>query len=153
MTDDDLTIAHSISIEATPERVWRFLTEPEYVSQWLGCLRYEKALGHVFYMQQDDAKRAGNDIDGATHCEILALDEPSRFSFSWYLPNTPATEVHICLEARGPATEVTLVHKGWGQFDAKMIRGIRDALAGGWKSFVLPNLKRVVENGGQTPAA
>lgn len=145
MTDEILTIEHSISIDAPPERVWVFLTEPQFVSKWLGCMRYEKSVGHVFYMQQDEAKRNNDDIDGATHCEILALEEPSLFSFSWYLPGTPSTEVRILLEAKNGGTEVTLVHDGWEQFDAKVIRDIRDALAGGWRSFVLPNLKQVVE--------
>lgn len=148
MTTDDMTIEQSILILAPPERVWVFLTEPEYVSQWLGCMRYEKAVGHVFYMQQDEGKREGDDIEGATHCEILALDEPDLFSFSWYLPGTPATTVRIQAKPVDEGTEVTLVHDGWSQFDAKVIRNIRDALAGGWKSFVLPGLKTIVETGG-----
>lgn len=64
---------------APPDRVWTFLTEPEFVPQWLGCVRYDKAVGHVFYMQQDEAKQNNDDIDGATHCEILALDAPKDF--------------------------------------------------------------------------
>lgn len=145
MTSDTLTIEQSILISAPPERVWVFLTEPEYVSQWLGCMRYAKDIGHVFYMQQDESKRNADDIEGATHCEILKLDEPSLFSFSWYMPDTPATTIQIRLAEADGGTEVTLIHDGWDQFDAKVIRDIRDALAGGWKSFVLPNLKRVVE--------
>ena len=109
-------------------------------------MRYRKAVGHVFYMQQDDAKRANDDIEGATHCEIQVLEEPEEFSFSWYLPGTPETRVRILLRAERDGTNVTLVHDGWNQFDAKAIRDIRDALAGGWKSYVLPNLKRVVSN-------
>ncbi len=149
MTTDNMIIEQSITILAPPARVWTFLTEPEYVPQWLGCMRYEKSVGHVFYMQQDEGKRSDDDVEGATHCEILTLDEPDLFAFSWYLPDTPATTVQIRLMAVDSGTEVTLVHDGWNQFDARVIRDIRDALAGGWKSFVLPNLKRVVESGGQ----
>ncbi len=145
---EKMKIEHSIMIDAPPERVWVFLTEPRFVSQWLGCMRYEKAVGHVFYMQQDQTRRASDDIEGATHCEILVLDGPSRFVFSWYLPGTPATEVQIVLKAVDGQTQVTLAHTGWDQFDAGMIRNIRDALEGGWKSFVLPGLKRVVETEG-----
>ena len=146
MNDENLTIEQSICIHAAPERVWRFLTEPEHVAHWLGCMRYKKVIGHVFYMQQDASKREQDDIEGATHCEILKLEEPRRFAFSWYLPSTPATEVQITLEPDGENTRVTLTHRGWDQFDAEAIRQIRDALAGGWKSFVLPGLKRVVEH-------
>lgn len=146
MSSDELRIEHTITINASPARVWTFLTEPEYVAQWLGCLQYRKKPGHVFYMQQDESKRNAGNIEGATHCCILALEKPERFSFSWYLPGTPETEVHISLQAAGDTTEVTLVHSGWEKFDATAIKGIRDALEGGWKSFVLPNLKRVAED-------
>ena len=146
MTDKSLNIELAITIAAAPEHVWQFLTEPQYVVQWLGCMRYEKSIGHVFYMQQDADKRAADSIDGATHCRIIALDEPEQFAFSWYFPDTPETEVHITLRPQGASTEVTLAHTGWDQFDAKTIKDIRDALAGGWESFVLPNLKRVVES-------
>ena len=148
MITENMTIEQSVLILAPPEKVWVFLTEPEYVPQWLGCMRYEKSLGHVFFMQQDEVKRHNDDIEGATHCEILALEEPDLFSFSWYLPDTPATTVRIHLKAVADGTEVTLIHDGWNQFDAQVIREIRDALAGGWKSFVLPGLKKVVESGG-----
>jgi len=147
MNESPLDIEHSIEIDAAPDKVWKFLTEPDWVPQWLGCMQYEKAVGHVFYMQQDAAKRDAGDVSGATHCRTLALDEPRRFAFSWYLPDTPETEVHIVLESADGVTRVKLEHTGWNQFDAEMIRSIRDALEGGWKSFVLPNLKRVVENG------
>jgi uncharacterized protein YndB with AHSA1/START domain len=146
VSEADLTITCSIVIRARPELVWRVLTEPECVSQWLGCMRYEKAVGHVFYMQQDASRRDNDDIDGATHCEILALDEPEVFSFSWYLPDTPTTEVQITLRAQDAYTEVSLVHGGWAKFDAEFILGIRDALEKGWQSVVLPNLKKAVES-------
>lgn len=147
MTDDNLNVEARITIAAPPERVWRFLTSDEHVPQWLGCMRYRKGIGNVFYMQQDEAKRKADDISGATHCEILELNEPYEFVFSWYLPETPATTVRIHLEASDDGTEVALIHDGWDQFDAQAVRQIRDALANGWTSFVLPNLKRKVESG------
>lgn len=139
-------IEHSIYVEAAPAVVWDSLTAPKHVPQWLGCLRYEKAIGHVFYMQQDDPRRADDDTEGATHCRILSLDEPHGFAFSWYLPGMPETRVDITLHERESGTEVVLTHSGWGQFDASSIRSIRDALEGGWGGFVLPRFREVVED-------
>lgn len=139
-------ITHRLRIDASPEVVWRYLTEPEHVARWLGCLRYEKKIDHVFYMQQDPDKRAADDIEGATHCRILALEEPGRFVFSWYLPGTPETEVEFALETDNGGTTVVLTHRGWDRFDAADIRQVRDALENGWKSFVLPQLRSVVED-------
>ena len=145
MNDGPLSIELDITIDAPIERVWSVLTATENVPRWLGCLGYECRLGHVFYMQPNEGKRARGEVDGATHCRILALDAPRHFAFSWFLPGTPETEVHIQLVAEGEGTRVTLRHIGWSQFDAGEIRAVRDALAGGWKSHVLPALKAACE--------
>lgn len=135
----------TVHVNAPTDHVWRVLTEPQYVSQWLGCMRYENLLGHVFYMQQDQAKRQADDVAGATHCKILALDAGKRFAFSWFVPGFPKTEVAISLAAADGGTDVKLEHSGWDRFEPEAIRAIYEMLAGGWKSFVLPNLKRVAE--------
>src|SRR5262245_31514133 len=92
-------ITDAIVIERPIEAVWRAMTDEAHTPLWLGCMRYHNAVGAVFYMQQDRAKAAADDISGATHCEILALDAPTLFRFSWYLPDFPKTYVTLRLEA------------------------------------------------------
>lgn len=138
-------IEASIAIAVAPARVWQVLTGEGLVEQWLGCLGYKAEIGHVFYMQPDAAKRAAGDVSGATHCELLALDPPREMRFSWYFPDTPRTHVTIRLTGTADGTQVDLLHDGWDQFDDEQIRAIRDMLAGGWASYVLPQLKRVAE--------
>lgn len=139
-------IVAEVLIERRPNHVWAVMTEPNSVANWLGCMRYEKRVGAVFYMQQDRDKAARDDIGGATHCEILALEEPTLFKFSWFVPGFPATHVSVRLTPDGEqATRVVLEHDGWDQFEPGAIKAIRDMLDGGWKSFVLPNLKRAAE--------
>lgn len=142
MSDDILA---SIDIDAPVDRVWQVMTGEGLVEEWLGCLGYRAEIGHVFHMQPDAGKRGRGDTDGATHCELLALEPPRRMAFSWYLPGTAKTEVEIVLTPQGAGTRAALRHSGWAQFDAAQIQAIRDALAGGWSGFVLPALKRVAE--------
>jgi uncharacterized protein YndB with AHSA1/START domain len=138
------TIREEIDIERGIERVWGVMIDD--APKWLGCMRYQSELGHVFFMQQDDAKAAADDITGATQCEILALEKPSLFKFSWFVPGYPATTVSFRLEPLGATrTRVVFEHEGWDKFDPAQIKPIRDMLAGGWKSFVLPALKRAAE--------
>ena len=140
-------IALSIEVSAPRSRVWKDMTDTDRVPLWLGCMNYEKRVGHVFFMQQDPDKRAAGDIDGATHCEILGLKEPDRFVFSWYFPDMPKTYVTITLrDLDGARTAVKFVHSGWEAFSGPEIRSIRDALQGGWNSFVLPGLKKLCES-------
>lgn len=147
MSDQLGPILADVEIACSAEHVWRIITSEESVPNWLGCMRYERAVGHVFYMQQDQAKARADDISSATHCEILALDEPRLFKFSWFLPGFPSTDVSFRLEPISPnATRVVFAHEGWEQFPPDQIKAIRDMLDGGWRSFILPNLKRVAES-------
>lgn len=126
------------------ERAWQLLTSEQTVPRWLGCLDYQARVGHVFYMQPDPARRASGDVDGATHCEILALDAPRCFRFSWYLPGTPKTEVCLTLSADdADRTTVAFKHSGWGQFHPEDMAQIHSALSGGWRSYVLPALAKL----------
>lgn len=139
-------IVAEIEIAAPGQRVWAVLTTPALVAQWLGCIGFQPELGRTFYMQPDPGKRAAEDISGATHCELEELRMAERMRFSWFLPETPKTHVTIELTEPVPGiTRVRLRHSGWDRFDEDEIRGLRDMLAGGWRSHVLPGLKRVAE--------
>jgi len=144
MTEQTPPIVERVEIDRPVEAVWRVLTER--TPDWLGCMRYRREIGAVFFMQQDNAKRERDDVSGATQCEVLALDAPHLFKFSWFVPDQPPTFVSFTLESIDAArTRVVFTHDGWERFPAELIRPIRDMLAGGWKTFVLPSLKRVAE--------
>lgn len=137
----DIELEHTIA--APIEKVARALNTPELVTQWLGCMRYTGELGSTFYMQPDAARRAADSIDGATHCELLAIED-QRMVFTWFMPGTPKTTVTLHLEARNDATTtVRLRHTGWDAFARETIEAVWEALKGGWASGVLPNLDTV----------
>jgi uncharacterized protein YndB with AHSA1/START domain len=139
-------IVNAIDIDAPRATVWEVLTSPQEVPGWLGCLNYTGVTGSTFHMQPDRAKCAAGDITGATHCDLERLDAPEVLAFSWYMPGTPKTRVTIRLEEKGAArTRATLTHSGWDQFPPEMVRAIHQMLEGGWKSYVLPNLKAAAE--------
>ena len=140
----DITCA--VEIEAPIARVWTCLTDEGLVEHWLGCLGFRPQVGALFYMQADPGKRANGDVSGATHCEVEALEPPQRLRFSWFMPGTPKTYVEIVLSAGADGTtSARLVHGGWDQFAADDLRAIHQMLEGGWRSYVLPGLKRVAE--------
>ena len=140
-------IVDSIEIAAPLETVWSALSEPASVRQWFGCMQYDAQVGHVFYMQPDEEKRAQGNIEGATHCEVLALEPNDRMEFSWYMPDTPKTLVSIRLVANSPnSTTVLLTHSGWDQFPREAVEDFWQKLKNGWNSFVLPKLKAHAES-------
>lgn len=139
-------IGCEIEIDAPIARVWAVLTGEGLVEQWLGCIGFQAQVGALFHMQPDPGKAAAGDLSGATHCEVLALEPPHRLRFSWFFPGTPKTHVEILLDEGGDGvTTARLVHSGWTQFDADQIGAVHEQLSGGWRSYVLPGLKRVAE--------
>ena len=142
-------ISESIHVEASRARVWTVLTGEGLVEEWLGCMGFKPEVGTLFYMQPDPAKRASGDVEGATHCQLEELAEPDRMRFSWFMPGTPKTRVTIELSDSAGGTLVHLRHSGWDRFNADDVRDIHAMLTGGWKSHVLPGLKRVAEAEGE----
>jgi len=141
-----LPIVAEIDVNAPIERVWEVLIGETTLPQWLGAMDYRGQVGTTFFMQQDPEKKANNDTEGSTWCDIQAMDKPGRFDFSWYIPGTPETSVHISPSDDGPGkTFVRLIHDGWDDFDRESIEDFYEQLAEGWRAAVLPNLKRLAE--------
>lgn len=134
-----------IEVAAPRERVWRALTEPALVTQWMGCLQFRPEAGHIFYLQPDRERRAAGDVTGSIACRIEVLDEPRRLSFSWGFPETPDTWVDIRLRRIPGGTHVRLVHSGWDQFEDFETEQVRGGLGRAWHTVALPALRTVAE--------
>ena len=141
-----LPIVAEIAIDKPIDKVWDVLTGAATVPLWLGAMDYRAELGTTFFMQQDPEKQATHDTDGATWCDVVLLQKPHKFDFSWYVPGTEATMVQISLFSEGDnRTFVRLLHDGWDDFERDAIADFYNALGDGWRDDVLPNLKRVAE--------
>lgn len=147
MSEDKLEpIVGEILIEAPLLHVWEVMTAEASVKDWLGCINYRREVGATFHMQQDAGRRARGETEGATFCDVAVLEPPHRFEFTWYVPGTPKTLVRISLVEQGAGrTLVRLVHEGWEQFPAAMVKPFHDQLKSGWSGGVLPSLKRAAE--------
>jgi uncharacterized protein YndB with AHSA1/START domain len=138
-------ITSIIEIAAPREQVWRALSEPALVVQWMGCLRFASAPGHIFYLQPDRARRDAGDVTGAIACRVEVVDAPRRLSFSWGFPDVPDTWVDVRLRRIPGGTLVRLVHSGWDQFDDHETEAVRGGLGHAWHAVALPALRAVAE--------
>lgn len=122
------TIEMVVRIEASPETVWNFWTDPARLCEWWGVEADAVAeAGGLFRVVMD----GGPVMRG----EFLELDPPRRllFSFGWEAnePGTAlapgSTQVEVRLEPEADATMLTLRHhlpsaqaadhaKGWAHF-------------------------------------
>lgn len=135
-------IKHKIVIDAPLTQVWRALTEPDAVREWVGAEGFEARVGAKFEFHTDPQ----GDWDGITYSEMLELEEGKRMLYTWAVPNMPPTFVEIILKDLGDSrTEVSLEHRGWDQFPPDLIKPVRDQLDQGWGSAVMLKLKKVAE--------
>lgn len=62
-----------------PQKLWRALTQSDLLAQWLLGNDFQPTLGHEFQFRAS----AMPQWDGLISCKVLALDPPSRLSYTW----------------------------------------------------------------------
>jgi uncharacterized protein YndB with AHSA1/START domain len=136
-----LTVNAEIRIEAPPDAVFPFLTDPQKIVRWKGVdATVEASPGGVYRVN----------VTGANHAvgEYVEIDPPRRVVFTWgwegdeQLPPGSST-VTIELIPDGDATIVRLTHSG-------LPEGADAAQLQGWEHF-LPRLAIVASGGDPGP--
>jgi len=131
-------ITMTTELPARPEHVWRALTEPAALAEWLMPVEgFEPVPGRRFRLRA--APMPG--WDGVVNCEVLEVDAPRRLSYKWQGSRMrTATVVTWTLTSLPDGrTRLHLHHDGFtglaGSLLALMHRG-------GWRKFLtaqLPN--------------
>lgn len=62
-----------------PEKIWRALTEPALVADWLMQNDFKPEVGHRFTFRAQPIPG----WSGVTNCQVLALEPPTRLVYSW----------------------------------------------------------------------
>ncbi len=63
----------------SPEKVWRALTQPELVAEWLMQNDFLPTVGHEFAFRFE----AQPGWNGIIDCKVLALEAGRRLSYTW----------------------------------------------------------------------
>lgn len=139
----------SIRLEQTysypPDRVWRALTDPQALGQWLMQTDFEPRLGKKF--QFHDKPRPG--WRGIVDCEVVELEPPRRLAYTWQGdPGKPATLVRWTLEPIAGGTRLVLEHSGFKGIGGFFLRSI---LSGGWRDKILQKLARALSDADPAP--
>lgn len=102
-------LAFEFTLAHPPEKVWRALTDPALLSQWLlPVYEFQLAAGTAFTFRTD----AQPGWDGVVHCRMLEADAPRRLRYAWVVGELDTT-VTFTLTPTATGTQVLLVQSGF----------------------------------------
>jgi uncharacterized protein YndB with AHSA1/START domain len=122
-----------------PERVWRALTDPAELSQWLMKTDFEPVVGKKFKF----VHKPQPGWRGFVECEVLECERPLRLVYRWVgnAGQNPTT-VTWSLEPTATGTRLSFSHRGFegigGFFLAKLMLGP------GWKKMLTKKIPLVL---------
>jgi uncharacterized protein YndB with AHSA1/START domain len=99
-----------------PDRVWRALTDPDAIAEWLMDNDFKPVVGHKFQLWTDP----GPGFDGITHCEVLEI-EPSKILAYTFTGGGIDTVVRYRLEEIPNGTRLHVEHTGFEGVKAVLI--------------------------------
>jgi uncharacterized protein YndB with AHSA1/START domain len=74
---DTLSVVIEREFSHQPEKIWRALTRPHLIAEWLMKNDFAPAVGHRFNFRQDYLP------NGALDCEVLAVEPNKLLSYTW----------------------------------------------------------------------
>ncbi|MFI0464613.1 SRPBCC domain-containing protein [Saccharopolyspora sp. 5N102] len=144
MTNSPRTILLDQFIAHPPSRVWRVLTDPQKLAQWLMPNDFRLEIGRPFTLRGKPipATRFG----GTVYCKVLDYEVERMLRISWddHGENQLRSTVTWRLEPEGRGTRVFLEHDGFDEHDSVQQLS-RKLLGGGWVG-VLRKLGELVES-------
>jgi uncharacterized protein YndB with AHSA1/START domain len=112
-----------------PEKLWRALTQPHLIAEWLMQNDFQPVVGHRFNLR--------GDWGGVLDCEVLALEPNRSLSYTWNFANPdPAfnltSVVTFTLTATSTGTRLRMEQAG---FRLDQMQAYAGAQAG-WQQFL-----------------
>lgn len=121
-------------IDASPEAVWKALTDPGKISQWWGeGVKIEPRVGGRFEEPWTDE----NDRRILTFGEVLCVEPGRELQLSWKDEDWPAfTQVTFRLETEGEQTVFTVIHEGWERLEGLDVEKLIADHRAGWTEII-----------------
>ena len=119
------TVVVERDIPFPPEKIWRALTQPHLIEEWLMKNDFNLALGHRFKLSADW---------GAVDCEVLEVEANKTLSYTWaayglesvvtwtLIPTSAGTRLRMEQSGFRPDQQQAYhgAHHGWQKFFANL---------------------------------
>lgn len=138
--NDSATDIRSVVVEREfshpPEKLWRALTQPHLIEEWLMKNDFVPAVGHRFNLR--------GEWGGVLDCEVLALEANRALSYTWnFAHDDPAfnlqSTVTFTLTPTNAGTHLRVEQSGFRPDQKQAFGGARH----GWQQF-FGNLEQVL---------
>ena len=119
------TIAFEFDLPHPPEKVWRALTEPELLADWLlPVIGFKLEPGAEFTFKTQPYPG----WDGTVNCRFVEIEAQRKLRYTWSVPFLE-TVVTFTLTPSSPGTRLSLVQSGFKPDQKRESGGARY----GWK--------------------
>ena len=119
------SIAFEFDLRHPPEKVWRALTDPKLLAEWLlPVIGWKLEPGNAFTFKT----QAYPGWDGTVDCRILEVQAQTKISYTWTVPFLE-TVVTFTLAPTPTGTRLSLVQSGFKASQKQEFGGARY----GWK--------------------
>ena len=130
------TVVVEREIPHPPEKLWRALTQPHLLEEWLMKNDFKPAVGHRFNLR--------GDWGGVLDCEVLAIEPLRTLSYTWDFTHDDAafnlkSVVTFTLTPTSTGTHLRMEQSGFRPDQRQAFGGAH----AGWKQF-MANLDEVL---------
>jgi len=123
-----LSVVVERELSHPPKKVWRALTQPHLIEEWLMKSDFKPAVGHRFNLR--------GDWGGVLDCEVLSIEPNKTLSYTWNFAHDDAafnlkSVVTFTLTSTRAGTRLRMEQSGF-RTDQKQAYGGAKA---GWQQF------------------
>jgi uncharacterized protein YndB with AHSA1/START domain len=126
---ETLSVVVEREIPHPPEKIWRALTQPHLIEEWLMKNDFKPVLGHRFDLRADW---------GAVDCQVLAVEPNKTLSYSWTAYGLQSV-VTWTLTPTSTGTHLRVEQSGFRPDQPQYYEGAKS----GWQKF-FANLEQVL---------
>jgi uncharacterized protein YndB with AHSA1/START domain len=123
------TVTVEREVAFPPEKIWRALTQPHLIAEWLMNNDFKPAIDHRFTLRGDW---------GSVDCQVLAIEPHKTLSYKWDAMGLESV-VTWTLTPTDKGTHLKMEQSGFGPDQTKAYQGAKY----GWQQF-LTKLEEVV---------
>jgi len=149
---------YRVYIKATPQAIWDAITKPEWTERYGygGRAEFDLRPGGAYRWLTSEAMRSMGAPEVAIDGEVVEADPPRKLVLSWRMVMDAALQAegftrltYEIEEGKGGVTKLTVIHdlEGAPKLAALLAGEQEDAGAGGGWSWVLSDLKTLLETG------